>query len=179
MDWVFDGGRPCLDLVNTMRSRYLPGGGIELLTSAAALSEWFDLAGFGRLPVNDGELAAAKTLREAVNRLLTGPPQVKDVQVVNAAVVAAPLPARLRLEGGELHREVPAPGYPVATAFAVLAGDAVELATGTADVRICLADDCGLRFCDASPRRTRQWCSMARCGNRAKARAHYRRARNR
>ncbi|WP_211299708.1 CGNR zinc finger domain-containing protein, partial [Amycolatopsis lexingtonensis] len=23
------------------------------------------------------------------------------------------------------------------------------------------------------PRRNRQWCSMSRCGNRAKARAHY------
>lgn len=125
------------------------------------------------------QLAAAKDLREAVNRLLTGSPRVADVQLVNDALAVAPKPARLLLKDGVLQREVPAPEDPVATAFAVLAVDAVDLATGVEDIRICAADDCGLRFVDTSPRRTRQWCSMARCGNRAKARAHYERTKNR
>lgn len=37
MDWVFDAGRPCLHLVNTLRSRHLPEG-IELLTGPDALA---------------------------------------------------------------------------------------------------------------------------------------------
>ena len=41
-------------------------------------------------------------------------------------------------------------------------------------VGVC-ADDrgCGWLFYDTSRNRTRQWCSMRGCGNRAKARRHY------
>jgi predicted RNA-binding Zn ribbon-like protein len=38
------------------------------------------------------------------------------------------------------------------------------------------ADGCGWLFLDHSRSRARQWCSMADCGNRAKARRHYRRS---
>ncbi|WP_409461618.1 CGNR zinc finger domain-containing protein [Amycolatopsis sp. GA6-003] len=178
MEWVFHAGRPCLHLVNTVRSRHLPEG-IELLTGPDALAEWLDLAGFGRLPVTAAQVASAKELREAVNRLLTAKPLAADVRLVNDALEAVPKPDRLLLKDGVLRREAQVPTDPVATAFAVLAADAVDVATGAEDVRICAADDCGLRFVDTSPRRTRQWCSMSRCGNRAKARAHYERTKNR
>ena len=39
-------------------------------------------------------------------------------------------------------------------------------------VKICPADDCRWAFYDTSRNGSRQWCSMALCGNRAKARAH-------
>lgn len=39
-------------------------------------------------------------------------------------------------------------------------------------VKICPADDCRWAFYDTSRNRSRQWCSMEGCGNRAKARAH-------
>jgi predicted RNA-binding Zn ribbon-like protein len=177
MEWVFDGGRPCLDLVNTLRSRHAEG--VELLTGPDALAEWLGLAGFttGPVPVTAGNVLAAKALREAVDRVLMGPPGELDVDLVNNAAASAPAPPpRLALADGVLKREVPAPKDPVAAAFAALAADAIDLATGDAAVRVCAADDCGLRFSDASPRRNRQWCSMSRCGNRAKARAHYARS---
>lgn len=41
-------------------------------------------------------------------------------------------------------------------------------------VKICPADDCRWAFYDTSRNRSRQWCSMEVCGNRAKARAHRR-----
>jgi predicted RNA-binding Zn ribbon-like protein len=43
------------------------------------------------------------------------------------------------------------------------------------------ADDrgCGWLFLDATKNRSRRWCEMADCGNRAKARRHYNRARSR
>ncbi len=37
-------------------------------------------------------------------------------------------------------------------------------------VRLCRADDCGWLFVDASRNRSRRWCDMSDCGNRAKAR---------
>lgn len=40
-------------------------------------------------------------------------------------------------------------------------------------IRVCAGEDCSWRFLDTTPGRTRQWCAMEPCGNRAKARRHY------
>ena len=44
-------------------------------------------------------------------------------------------------------------------------------------IRACAGHDCVLHFYDTSRAGKRQWCSMAGCGNRAKARRHYERSR--
>jgi predicted RNA-binding Zn ribbon-like protein len=44
-----------------------------------------------------------------------------------------------------------------------------------AKVRRCANDQCLWLFVDESKSGTRRWCSMASCGNRAKAHRHYRR----
>ncbi|HSW30149.1 MAG TPA: CGNR zinc finger domain-containing protein [Longimicrobiales bacterium] len=44
-------------------------------------------------------------------------------------------------------------------------------------LRQCAAGGCGRWFYDVSRNGRRRWCSMARCGNRAKVAAHYRRHR--
>ena len=58
---------------------------------------------------------------------------------------------------------------------------AAELLTGEQLQRVgeC-ADDrgCGWLFYDTSRNRTRQWCSMRGCGNRAKAKRHYERVKS-
>jgi predicted RNA-binding Zn ribbon-like protein len=62
------------------------------------------------------------------------------------------------------------------------ARSAVELLTSPAlaRVRLC-ADDrgCGWLFLDNSPNRTRKWCDIRDCGNRAKARRYHLRKRKR
>jgi predicted RNA-binding Zn ribbon-like protein len=40
-------------------------------------------------------------------------------------------------------------------------------------VRACAAEDCKWLFLDTSKNRSRRWCDMKSCGNRAKARRHY------
>ena len=45
-------------------------------------------------------------------------------------------------------------------------------------VRFCEAPDCEWLFLDHSRNRSRRWCDMKSCGNRAKARRHYERARS-
>jgi predicted RNA-binding Zn ribbon-like protein len=47
-----------------------------------------------------------------------------------------------------------------------------------ARVKACEGDNCTLTFADRTRRRTRRWCSMAICGNRAKQAAHRDRLRN-
>ena len=44
-------------------------------------------------------------------------------------------------------------------------------------VRVCGAENCDWLFLDESRSRSRQWCNMAVCGNRAKARRFYQRKR--
>ncbi|MEU2339578.1 CGNR zinc finger domain-containing protein [Streptomyces sp. NPDC013172] len=60
------------------------------------------------------------------------------------------------------------------TALALIAQDAVDLLLSAEirRVRVCGAENCALRFVDRSAARNRRWCSMARCGNRTKARLH-------
>ncbi|MCI4066294.1 CGNR zinc finger domain-containing protein [Micromonospora sp. R77] len=59
---------------------------------------------------------------------------------------------------------------------AVLAwADLREVAPGR--LRPCANDECRLFLIDRSRANTARWCSMAACGNRLKARRHYRRAR--
>lgn len=42
-------------------------------------------------------------------------------------------------------------------------------------LRVCPGERCGWIFLDRTRGRTRRWCRMETCGNRAKAKAHYRR----
>jgi len=45
-------------------------------------------------------------------------------------------------------------------------------------VRECDADTCSWLFLDHSRNRSRRWCDMKTCGNRAKAKRHYERAKS-
>jgi len=60
-----------------------------------------------------------------------------------------------------------------------MAQSAAELLTSSdlAKVRECEGADCYWLFLDNSRNRSRRWCTMSSCGNREKARRHYRRQR--
>ena len=62
----------------------------------------------------------------------------------------------------------------------LVARSAADLLTsGNLDrVRQCGDAECGWLFIDTSRNRSRRWCDMNDCGNRAKARRHYRRLRS-
>ncbi|HVI75944.1 MAG TPA: CGNR zinc finger domain-containing protein, partial [Anaeromyxobacteraceae bacterium] len=65
-----------------------------------------------------------------------------------------------------------APWWPVLAAAADLLASRDDLAR----VRVCgmsEAGECGWLFLDRTKARSRRWCSMKDCGNRAKARRHY------
>lgn len=56
---------------------------------------------------------------------------------------------------------------------AVLAAVAEAMADGSWDrIKACRADDCRWAYVDTSRNRSRQWCDMAVCGNREKARRY-------
>jgi predicted RNA-binding Zn ribbon-like protein len=61
---------------------------------------------------------------------------------------------------------------PTASGLLAAAAARVAIEDRIGRVKICPADDCRWAFYDASRNRSRQWCSVEVCGNRAKARAH-------
>lgn len=178
-DWIWHGGRPCLDLVNTLRDRW-SATPRELLGTATDLAEWLQAAQLVDHPPEVGPelLAGTRELREAVDHVLRDEwPRAEDVALVDEwGRRAVPPPARLRLdEAGRLRADAPPAADGAELALALVAADAVALvaASASAQVRICAHERCGLRFLDRSPARNRQWCSMRRCGNRTKASRHH------
>jgi predicted RNA-binding Zn ribbon-like protein len=73
-----------------------------------------------------------------------------------------------------------APVDAVRRALGAVALDAAHM-LGThaeaARIRVCASQTCSARFYDRSPAARRRWCSMAMCGNEAKARRHRERSR--
>lgn len=186
-DWVWDGGRPCLDLVNTVRDRWR--GGRELLSGPAELAAWLQAAGLlaGTALPTRAQVGAARRLREAVDRAARARAAGRavaddDVRRINrAARWVHHAPPQLRAcPDGTVARWSPSPADPVRAALGALAADAVELlaAEPFPRVAVCSSPRCGIRFLDASPAGNRRWCSMARCGNRSKVRRHYARSRD-
>lgn len=173
----FDAGALCLELLLTggpgpVAARY------EVLDRVEGLLDWVREC---RLPpgldvtVTDGELAAVREVRDALwgialARAGGAAPDPDEVALVNAAAAEPPLVALIAADGTRAW----APGATGAGLLATVARDAVELLTGPyADrVRTCGADDCALVFADTSRPGRRRWCSMDRCGNRHKVRAH-------
>lgn len=175
--WFFESGELCLDFGYTGNYGY----GVaewEQLHEPADLEAWlverFKLRGpEADLTITQREFQAALRLRTAIcltARALsegrTADPT--DVDRINSHAIKAGVPQLI--PGGTM-----TPPLPTATAMlATIAHDAVEVFTELGErVRQCQADNCALVYFDSSRGRTRRWCSMKRCGNRAKARTHY------
>jgi predicted RNA-binding Zn ribbon-like protein len=113
-------------------------------------------------------------LRTAYDAAVAGRPADRAaVETINRALAARELivlePAEAGVRVG--HRRG---RRPVDEALARLAETIVaELTAGDPDrLRVCANDSCRWVFRDASPTGRRRWCSMASCGNRAKAARH-------
>jgi predicted RNA-binding Zn ribbon-like protein len=194
------GGALCLDFANTWGDRERPEEerlrsypdllAFALQAGTLTVDEAARLAGrAGREPREAAAaLARAVELREALYRIfsvgaagVTGHgPVAADLERLNAALPEALSHLRLEPRGTELvwawaaaddtREALEAPLWPVVRS-------AAELLTSEERrrVRECGGGACTWLFLDHSRNRSRRWCSMETCGNRAKARRHYRR----
>jgi len=175
----FSSSRPCLDFVATLAERH--GRAIDRWRSVDDLARWFDEADIagGLTGLDEGDLRVAVDLREAIWRLVTDrlagrAPHGDDVATVNRHA-APPTPAPRLADGGDAASWWAA--SPFDAALSEIARDAIDLVTGTdlERIRECEESSCSVLFVDTSRPGNRRWCSMNRCGNRAKKAAYRKR----
>ncbi|MBG6238940.1 putative RNA-binding Zn ribbon-like protein [Mycetocola sp. CAN_C7] len=179
--WWFDPSSLALDFAYTGPLAALGGGHDgprETLRSPADLTAWLS----ERLPASEAterDLADALRLRGSIGRLALAAesrdePSAGDIDLLNLYAATPDMPPRLA--GGSLQAGRTAAR--ASQALSTLARDAVALFSGETPghIRRCDADDCGLIYLDTARAGTRRWCSMQRCGNRNKVRAHRARA---
>jgi len=183
--WYWLGGRPALDFVNTRRERWR--GNVECLCSPADLAEWLRRARLlaGPAAASPEQLVAAIELREAIDAGVRAavsaerPPGAALAAIDGWLATAGVRPALRAGPDGLPVLGEREPVDPLAVALGALALDAARLLGRPSErerLRICGSDTCSARFYDRSPAARRRWCSMALCGNVAKARRHRARA---
>ncbi len=199
-EFQFDltGGQLALDLANTVSRRDDPERRKDHLAS------YRDLLAFARQsgvisPRQAGELLSsaeqhgnlarrsfveAVKLREAVYRAFSAIAQSRSATatdldlITDFALKALQHRSLARVNGGYQWEWQAKAGNPLDRILWPMSQAAADLLTSEQlrIVRFCEAPDCEWLFLDHSRNRSRRWCDMTTCGNRQKARRHYRRS---
>jgi predicted RNA-binding Zn ribbon-like protein len=156
-----------LDLVNT--EWMSDGQRRDLLAEPGGVEVWLRAAGHPDAP------GAAEPLRTARGAIRAAAADPADAAALNAVLAHGRLVERLGADGPERVLEVEDEHWRVPWLAAQNLLDLLR--AGPDRIRRCANHQCILHFYDASRNGRRQWCSMAACGNRAKARRHYERTR--
>ncbi len=185
------GAALCLDFANTVDNRREPSRRKELLSGYAELASWARQAGVLDREHEDAlvreavrrpreaakTLARAAALREALFAAFSEIAAGRQAPAPALAVLNEALPGALG--GLHLKREDGAytwawsptgAGLDLMLAPVVLSAAELLVSPDLSRVRECAAESCGWLFLDKSKNRTRRWCDMTVCGNRAKAR---------
>jgi len=183
----FSGGALALDAANTVVLRGDPERSFDRFAQAnelprfAAAATGFRAAELGarQLSVGDAKAALPNVLaiREAADRLFRN-------AVRRGSVATADMPEFLRacadgLAGHDEHLYLPErpfgdPATPLELE-AALAISALSLLSSDSLRRLRICPNCNWLFIDRSRNASRLWCDMTVCGNRQKAKRHYRR----
>lgn len=188
------GGRLCLDFTNTV-DRHRPETEGERLTGYRALVAWGEHAGAISQEVASRLLTAerkspaagkealrrAVELREGIFHLLLAAIErrvspASDLRLLNVVLSRALSRLRLNPRSDGLALDWPEGDVPLERVLWPVARSAAEVLSSPEDLsrlHQCAAEDCAWLFLDQSRNRSRRWCNMADCGNRAKARRFY------
>lgn len=175
--WWFDAGSIALDFANTGA---LPDN-LEQFHAPTDLGKWLHER-FENVDAEatERELSDALGLRGAIASLAVSAlrghfPDAADIDVLNLFAAMPDVPPVL--VGGS--RQAGASRLRVQNALSSIAREAIRIlrvegpiGDASGRIRQCSADDCDLVYLDTSRSGNRRWCSMQRCGNRAKVRAH-------
>lgn len=192
-NFLFLGGRLCLDFINT--EVVVHGERRDLLSNFGRWMAWQEAA---RVPAKKdakalvrkwrGKSRGADALSQAIAfrsevRKMAGciashqPVPESALRAINELLSRGAAYAKLTRVGRGFAREVRRNLDRPIDLLVPVAEDAADLLCECAPERVrkCANPACILIFHDTSRSRTRRWCSMNLCGNRAKVAAHYRR----
>ena len=195
--FTFDAGRLCLDFVNTVELRPFSNR-LELINTYDDLLAWARQATI----ITPGEatalaaaarkrgrsaldaLAQARALRESTYAIFSCraaglPAQEADLRTLNRAIGQAMTHAGLIPTGSRFEWGWPDTVPELDRVSWWVARSSAELLTSLdlTFVHECAGYDCGRLFMDVTKNRSRRWCDMRTCGNRAKSRRHHERRR--
>ena len=194
-DHHFIAGRLCLDFVNTLVYPDDPARREDRLRTAADLLGWRDAAAvrsgrFEGWPIAGGraqlggasDLRRARAIRATLERLFRTAAREGSIEPAAVARLAgfyrqqvAGLPLVAAADGLSLRGD--GAGTP-SDLLALVLQSAMELAFSPELKRVRDCPGCGWLTLDRSKNGRKKWCQMSVCGNRAKARRHYRRKRD-
>jgi predicted RNA-binding Zn ribbon-like protein len=190
-------GRLCLDFANTVRAR-------PLSLKIEYIKTYRDLLTWGRQAtiLTPGEAATVEeearrhprraadsltrslAVREAIYAIFSARAAglrapAGDLRTLNQAIGRTMTHAGLSSVAGHFEWSWPEAPLDLDRVAWWVTRSAAELLTSPSltFVRECAGYDCGWLFMDTTKNRSRRWCDMSTCGNRAKGRRHYERRR--
>ncbi|WP_424213753.1 CGNR zinc finger domain-containing protein [Streptomyces sp. BI20] len=169
-----------LDLLNTRwvwdRAPHDLFAGAAGLTRLDGLRVWLAAHGLdARFRADAPTLIHLLTAREALARAVADPADAEALALVDAVLEHGRLRPTIGPEGPGERTDFEDPTWGPAW---LAAHDWLRLMSTAPDrIRGCASESCVLHFLDTSRNGTRRWCSMAVCGNRAKASRHWARTR--
>jgi predicted RNA-binding Zn ribbon-like protein len=182
----FAGGALALDTANTVVLRCDPSRTFDRFEDPAEIARFASAAsGFrsgelgGRtLVVDDAKAIAAKVLalRETADRLFRAAASAGGIETAHLPALLRACAACLDGSSAVIGASGKLAGDSALVAFeTALAVSALSLLSGDASAKLKLCPNCGWLFLDRSRNASRLWCDMTVCGNRHKAKRHYRR----
>ncbi len=157
--------------------------GVDELSGRAALESWLrerDLIASGDA-LREGDLERTRAFREALRTLLDEHAGEAERTAAAAALDGAAPGALLRVAfaaDGAPALEPVAHGLDGALAGLLAIIDRAAADGSWQRLKVCAEHTCRFAFYDQSRNRSGSWCSMAVCGNRAKARSYRERRRS-
>ncbi|EJM89794.1 MULTISPECIES: CGNR zinc finger domain-containing protein [unclassified Pseudomonas] len=159
LEWLKQSGWVEDEILQRLQAQAMPGELETVAAQARSLREWF--RGFVLKYKGQPLEASALTELEALNRLLE-----RDEKYTQITLQDGETPKL----AWELKRRWRSPDSLLLPLGEVLAQFVSE--EDFTNVKCCEGPSCTLMFVDHTRGRKRRWCSMAVCGNRAKAAAH-------
>ncbi|MEZ5426476.1 MAG: CGNR zinc finger domain-containing protein [Pyrinomonadaceae bacterium] len=183
---------PFLDFINTEIKR--GGAPSDLLENFADLAAWAVAAGIidrnraeSFLDETDAPeifaeaLDLRKNLREMASAM-TGGREIKEenIRAVNEKLKLQKSHPQIAIDKGLYVKRRSGEPESMRQILVLIAESAADLLAENRPelLKVCESEDCVLYFYDTTKNHSRRWCSMAACGNRAKANAFYRRKKN-
>jgi len=189
-EFVFDGNDRCLDFINT--EMFEGDQRLDLLEDFTDIVDWLKASGLvgsetadeilidkniNQQKVFKHVISFRSNLKNMVKELARGKlPGESGIKAINQILKTNKVYSQLHNQNDRIEL-VTVPIKQSHDPLRLIAESAVELLTqkDLALVKKCNDPVCTLLFYDESKNHSRRWCSMNRCGNRAKASIHYRR----